>query len=1060
MPILLGVGLLGGNATAWAQLTEEDLAALRARGEREGWTFTIRESEATTRPLAQLAGAVEPPDWRQKASFDPCLPTRGLPSAWDWRSVPGFPAVRNQGGCGSCWAFAAIGAMECALAREASISKDLSEQWLVSCNQDGMDCEFGGWHTTALDYLTCGGRTDPCGGNGAVLESSFPYVGWDAPCNCPYEHPYCLNSWFMVGTEWGAPSAAQIKQAIYDHGPVAVSVYVNYAFQAYGGGVFNACESQSTNHAVVLVGWDDNQGPHGVWIMRNSWGPSWGEAGYMRIAYDCCRIGYCTSYVNYQAPDCNHNGIPDSQDITNGTSQDCNGNGIPDECEPGGSSDCNADGTSDLCELFAGTAADCNGNGIPDSCDLASGVDTDCNNNGIPDYCEMHAAYRADDGSMDTAWGTDQPDFTWLNRFTVQPGGETVDALQIAWGWIPVGTSAKVALWSDPNGDGDPQDAQLLWKSSSPVIVSAPATDTFQTVSVPNVRVGEVGAVFFAGAYTPIYDLYNCWPAALDLSVPLGGSWMTESDNLDDLSASPLYAVDDFDGGVFLIRAHCAPPDCNGNGELDSCDIAEGTSPDVNGNGVPDECDPDCNGNGVPDDMDIAGGASKDCNANGQPDECEAGLGVMIVRQPEAVTTCPGESVTLAVSATGTGTLAYQWRKSQVPIAGATQRTFTIPAVMTADAGTYDVVVSSSCTSDMYPPETSAEATVALDHAEILAQPANTSAAAGDMASFSVSASGPQAFSYQWRKGGQPIAGAVLAAYAIPAVTVDDAGVYDVVITGCGEMTSAAATLTVTLRAPALPVPGDGAKDVPIDAALRWGAVPGAAEYEVYLGTDTGLALLGKTSATTWSPGPLAYNTKYSWKVVARHGAVAGEGAVWTFVTVREPVWPPAAPAEPFPADGTSDVPREVELTWGQATGAAFYKVLLGTDPGLADAQLLSSTELCRFAPAGLKVATTYYWRVVAKNEGGQTAGPIWSFTTKSDTASPSFASGEEPTASEPNSAADASPVDANTPTESGHPTVGQASGLCPTTGAVLMLIPLLGLWGLRARGPRGRGTV
>lgn len=158
----------------------------------------------------------------------------------------------------------------------------------------------GEWPGNAAPFFLCSGEEqDPCGGYGAVLEEEFPYVAWDAPCECPYDHPYCLGGWAFVGPEWGIPTEGQLKQAIIDRGPVTVCVYVNSAFHGYSGGIFNACEDYAINHAVDLVGWDDEQGSNGVWFLRNSWGEDWGEDGYMRIEYDCSRIGYNALYVDY-----------------------------------------------------------------------------------------------------------------------------------------------------------------------------------------------------------------------------------------------------------------------------------------------------------------------------------------------------------------------------------------------------------------------------------------------------------------------------------------------------------------------------------------------------------------------------------------------------------------------------------------------------------------------------------------------------------------------------------------------------------------------------------------
>ena len=285
---------------AAAQLTAEDIAALRARGEREGWTFTVGENPATQYRLEQLCGVVVPPDWQLHGRFDPCTPTRDLPAAFDWRTQGVVTPIRNQLGCGSCWAFGLYGAVEANIAIEDQALVDLSEQWLVSC------CGLGGcsgeWPGNAANFLLCSGAyKDYCNGYGAVMEANFPYMGFDAACACPYPHPYCLTTWTYIGDAWGVPTVAQLKQAIYDHGPVTVCVAASSSFMSYNSGVYNGCDSTSINHAVALVGWDDAppEGGGGVWILRNSWGPGWGEDGYMRITYGCNLVGYGALYVDY-----------------------------------------------------------------------------------------------------------------------------------------------------------------------------------------------------------------------------------------------------------------------------------------------------------------------------------------------------------------------------------------------------------------------------------------------------------------------------------------------------------------------------------------------------------------------------------------------------------------------------------------------------------------------------------------------------------------------------------------------------------------------------------------
>jgi C1A family cysteine protease len=277
-------------------VTPAEIQLMQQQAAENGWTFNVSVNPATQQSLSQLCGLVEPPNWWVNASFDSCLPTGDLPQRWDWREHDGVSSVKNQGGCGSCWAFGTIGPMESAILIHDKVEVDLSEQWLVSCNQDGWSCN-GGW--MAHDYHQW--KTDRFNGSGAVLEEDFPYEAVDAVCKGPYHHLYHLDSWHYIGFPQGIPSVESIKQAIYTHGPVSSGIAVNQAFGGYDGGVFNNDTPADINHAVTLVGWDDTQGAQGVWILKNSWGPSWGEDGYMLIEYGCCKVGYGACYVVYPA---------------------------------------------------------------------------------------------------------------------------------------------------------------------------------------------------------------------------------------------------------------------------------------------------------------------------------------------------------------------------------------------------------------------------------------------------------------------------------------------------------------------------------------------------------------------------------------------------------------------------------------------------------------------------------------------------------------------------------------------------------------------------------------
>jgi len=300
---VLAAALVAGLAPA--DFAADELADLRARGAAEGWTFTVGNNAATDRPLEALCGLIVPEDWREGARFTTFAEKYDLPAAFDWRDHDGCTPIRDQGACGSCWAFATVGALECNIRIVDGVSVDLSEQWLVSCNQETEppvvleDGEWGcngGWF--AHGYHS-GAKTDACGGTGAVLEADFPYEADDLPCDCPYPHPYLMDDWAYVGPEFDVPDVDAIKQAILAYGPVSAAVYVDLAFHQYTGGVFNLSQNETVNHGIVLVGWDDSLGANGAWILRNSWGSGWGDGGHMYIQYGCSNVGLGACYVDY-----------------------------------------------------------------------------------------------------------------------------------------------------------------------------------------------------------------------------------------------------------------------------------------------------------------------------------------------------------------------------------------------------------------------------------------------------------------------------------------------------------------------------------------------------------------------------------------------------------------------------------------------------------------------------------------------------------------------------------------------------------------------------------------
>ena len=255
------------------------IAQMRADIRANGWTFEVDVNPAMQYSIEQLCTfkpELQPMDTDYEECEEATIEAVRLPAAYTGIYTP----VKDQGSCGSCWAFGTLGAMEGAYKKKYGVTLDLSEQYLVSCNTLGYGCD-GGWFAFAM-----------CKSPGAMLESCFPYKAVDAPCSyCANPTRYYLASYGSVST-----TTSKIKQAIMTYGSVAAAVYVNSYFQAYRSGVFSGCQSGTVNHAIVLCGWDDAKG---AWLLKNSWGTGWGENGFMWIKYGCSRVGYGASRCSF-----------------------------------------------------------------------------------------------------------------------------------------------------------------------------------------------------------------------------------------------------------------------------------------------------------------------------------------------------------------------------------------------------------------------------------------------------------------------------------------------------------------------------------------------------------------------------------------------------------------------------------------------------------------------------------------------------------------------------------------------------------------------------------------
>ena len=160
--------------------------------------------------------------------------------------------------------------------------------------------------------------------------------------------------------------------------------------------------------------------------------------------------------------------------------------------------DCNANGEADACDLVNGVSTDCNGNGILDVCDIAAQTSIDCNGNGLPDECDVTPdVYRVDDGSHEITIVATGGNLIWFNEFRAIADNEVIDAIDICWGGTAdEGALTDIAIWIDPDDDGDPINAVLVM-----LMVDVPVTQTgsFVTIPIPPTFVGHTGEIFYVG---------------------------------------------------------------------------------------------------------------------------------------------------------------------------------------------------------------------------------------------------------------------------------------------------------------------------------------------------------------------------------------------------------------------------------------------------------------------------------------------------------------------------------------------------------------------------------
>ena len=221
----------------------------------------------------------EPPDTplgdgaQTVSSVDPLYPIY-IPDSLDYREYGVVSPPKDQGDCGSCWAFAIAGSMESMNALETGVLTELSPQHLMDCSTSDNSCS-GGLYASAMRFFD--------GDSWLYTNAEYPYVGRVQKC-VSRTHPVAFK---YAGVRYPTSGDdASILKYLIRYGPIPVSIRITDNFLFYSSGVFDdeKCNIGPANHALLLIGYGvEAKNNLEYWILKNSWGESWGEKGYLRL---------------------------------------------------------------------------------------------------------------------------------------------------------------------------------------------------------------------------------------------------------------------------------------------------------------------------------------------------------------------------------------------------------------------------------------------------------------------------------------------------------------------------------------------------------------------------------------------------------------------------------------------------------------------------------------------------------------------------------------------------------------------------------------------------------
>jgi len=252
----------------------KELSVIRKHNSEEHtWKMGVNQfTDLSDTEFARFKGIKRDSNMEGTSPFDiETKPVSDLPAEIDWRSKGVVSPVKNQGGCGSCWAFSTVEVLESAVAIATGKLLELSPQQVVSCAPNPQSCGGTGG---------CSGSTQWLGFNytegGITTEADYPYTAQTGTCEKKGK-PVAVNKGYVRLPQ---NNYTALMNAVATVGPISISL--DASWRSYESGVYTGTCGTTIDHAVVLVGYG-TIAPNDYYLVRNSWGKGWGDEGYIKL---------------------------------------------------------------------------------------------------------------------------------------------------------------------------------------------------------------------------------------------------------------------------------------------------------------------------------------------------------------------------------------------------------------------------------------------------------------------------------------------------------------------------------------------------------------------------------------------------------------------------------------------------------------------------------------------------------------------------------------------------------------------------------------------------------